>query len=600
MPYNKAWKRDLQESLDSLSWTFSDDEEDYESAVLKALVDRDWETIDFHIFHGYDVTRKDFYNISRERPSSERLEFLAERFPIEEKIQWMQQIRDVGHDVTDENYRRNIIIFAALMKATQKLDLDANKSFLKSGFRNLYMKAVERFDVRMMNVFFEQAGGLPLKDAFCDVKFLNLDTLKPEPVYPNVTHIAEVVKQLIDHGADPQLRIPREAVNQRNWVYNPVELWESCSWDIEMPENVCALEGASLLKFEILSKKGLIDLSDKEKEYYLFTQILAEKKLASVPGKTPCADFLNKIRNESDTSSSVWKHYWRDFLTLERLERTFFRMDDPISEVDHFASALISCGTTHANWIVSDRTLNWKAVISDATYQFVENKSKEISEDWFRNEDWLVRAHVFLEEDQGWGNQARSAILDCFQTHDCRADIVASIILDFCNLYSMNKQLYHDLCSPRNQILGSYCYKGKLDRLGPAQFGIAPVSRWMLYAGLDKDAYECLDYRKYFAEFKSVHIGFCNAKNLHQIFNSAEQNKERLKKRVANVKHNLELKGNYKFSERDLMNYGRQHLLLHFNECCSCVICQEGVYNWSYMTPRFNKFVSEQMARQKQ
>jgi len=578
MPYNKAcnWKRDWQESLDSLSWTFSDDEEDYESSVLYALVDRDWETIDWHIFHGYEITRKDFYNISEERPSSERLEFLAERFPIEEKIQWMQQIRDIGHQVTDENYRSNIIIFAALMKATQKLDLDANKSFLKSGFRNLYMKAVERFDVRMMNVFFEQAGGLPLKDAFFDVKFLNLDTLKPKPIYPNVTHVAEVVKQLIDHGADPKLRLPREAVNQQNWVYNPVELWESCSWDIEMPEMVCALEGASLLKFEILSKDGLIDLSDKEKEYYLFSQILAEKKLASLPGKTPCADFLNKIRNEPHTSE--WKHYWRNFLTIERLEQTLFLMDDPISEVDHFASALISCGTMHANWIVSDRTLNWKAVISDATYQFVENKSKEISGDWFRTEDWLVRAHVFLEEDQEWGNQARSAILKCFQTHDCQADIVASIILDFCNLYSMNKQLYHDLCSPRNRILGSYCYKGLLDGYrAPGNTAIAPVSRWMLYAGLDPAAYECLDYQLQTnaAEFNSVHIGFCTAKNLHHIFNSAEQNKKRLKKRVAIVKKSLELKQT------------------RFKGHCSCVICQEGVYDWSYRTPRYIRYIDD-------
>ena len=44
----------------------------------------------------------------------------------------------------------------------------------------------------------------------------------------------------------------RKEANRQNWVFDPEELWEGVSWDIEMPQTVCALEGASLLKFELL------------------------------------------------------------------------------------------------------------------------------------------------------------------------------------------------------------------------------------------------------------------------------------------------------------------------------------------------------------
>jgi len=586
---NSAWKYDLEDSLDFLddSGEFSDFD-----GFLESLVDRDWATLNTFCFYGYAVTREDFYTISKQRPSSDRLEYLAERLPLAEQMEWMREIQDNADPTNGIIYRTNMLIFAALLKATPTMDSSAH-TFMKNGFRNLYLKAVERLDLKAMDAFFNGAGGLQLKRAFLDAKFSTLVALKEEirraerrwdrenrwmrhlqqyTYRDRYKCIIDVVNKMIEHGADPSLRIPRKEANRQNWVFDPKALWEGVSWDIEMPQTVCALEGASLLKFELLLNPlinaRVINLNEQEMEYYFFTQILAERKFASAPGKKPCFDFLSKL--------SYLPFCYQKFFTVDRVERTLFRMDDPIAEVDHFASALISCGTSESMWAVSDRTLSWEAAVPEALYTIVNDKSKDYAEK-LADEDWLVRAYVSLEDIYKWGNQARFAILECFQTHDCQGDILALCILDFCNLYSMNQEFRNMLDSPRNHILGSYCFEGELEyhsRRYEPKTCTAPVSRWILErSGLryTKEQLQCIQ-RSYDSK---NHIGLCKSENLQKIFNSAERNRELLGERVAMIQREM-------LSERVRIAKIRDPLFIDpptFD--CGCILCQEGLYTFN-------------------
>jgi len=590
------WKYDLEESLDFLddSGEFSDSES---TAFLQSLVDRDWAALNTYCIYGYAVTREDFYAINEQRPSSDRFEYLAKRLPLAERMEWMREIQDLSNPTSGIIYRTNMLIFAALLKATPTADSSAN-AFMKNGFQNLYFKAVERLNVKSMDAYFNGAGGLPLKHAFLDCKFPTLDVLMKEKrkhelrqdqrvyrsrnVQPgtyrdNHKGIIDVINKLIEHGADPNLRIPREAANRQNWRFNPEELWESVSWDINMPQTVCALEGASLVKFELLLNPWItgdarvITLSDDEMEYYFFTQILAERKFASAPGKKPCSDFLNNLPG--------LPLCYQKFLTLDRIERTLFRMDDPIAEVDHFASALISFGTSDSLWAVSDRTLSWEAVVPEALNTIVNDKCNDFTGK-LADEDWLVRAYVTLQDIYKWGEQACFAIVECFQTHDYQGDILALCILDFCNLYSMNREFRNLLDSPRNHILGSYCFEGECMywTTPDSRICTAPVSRWLLESRGIFYADEQLQCIRRSYQSKN-HIGLCRSENLHNIFNSAKRNRELLGERVAMIQRKMG-------SERDETAFVSSPLQTgpptNFNLCidCGCILCQPDVHSW--------------------
>jgi len=441
-PRKTTWKEDLQESLDFLDDTGELEFSDSESrAFLQSLVDKDWWTLDLYIYYGYVVTRESFYAIMEERPSSDRLKFLANRLPFLERMEWMREICEyyTSNPADDCFYKTDMLIFAALLNATPTADMGA-EDLMKNGFRDLYMNAVERYDVKAMKMFYEAAGGFDLKRAFFEVNFPVVDVLKEkyssrmsatipgaEKMSPGkirrvlqmreceLRHLqcdnaTDVIRQLIQHGADPNFRIPREEANRQNWAYNPEELWESVSWDIEMPRTICAFEGASSLKFEllVLNAAHMMNLNEKEMEYYLFTQILAERKFASTPGNLPCSDLLTKV------SVAPAPSRWKKFLTVDRIQRTLFRMDDAISEVEHFVSALLGCGTAEAMWRVSDRFLNWGAVVPEALNSLVNDRSKDYPK-WFSDEDWIVRPHILLEEERNWGNKARSVIVDTFR-----------------------------------------------------------------------------------------------------------------------------------------------------------------------------------------
>jgi len=577
-----AWKYDLQESLDFLddSGEFSDSES---PAFLESLVDRDWATLDTYFFYGYVVTREDFYAISKERPSSDRLEYLAKRLPLAERMEWMCEIRKYANPDNDKTYRTNMLIFAALLKATPSMDSSAT-TFMKNGFRNLYLKAVDRLDVNAMKAFYNGAGGLPLKRAFFDAKFPSVEVLKARisrterhrnedfhllyrrrQRYIDIHQmIRDVIKQLLEHGADPNLRIPREEANRQSWVFNPEQLWESVSWDIEMPPTVCALEGASLIKFEFLLRywntSRLISLSEKEKEYYLFTQILSERQIAIAAGKKPCSDFLLKFDFDPP-------YYCKKFLTADRMERTLFRMDDPVEEVDHFVSALVSCGTADAMWAVSDRTLSWKAAVPEVMNFIVDEKSKDYPK-FVADEDWLVRAHISLEDEYKWGNQVWSVILDCFQIHDHQAEILSMCILDFCNFYSMNQEFRNLLKSPRNHILGSYCFEGELEG-SKYKTCTAPVSRWILQRyprqRCAKDALQCIRNSYH----SKNHIGLCKSDNLHKIFNSAERNRKLFDQRIRTLRGKLKDYASNPLSAGSLIPHQ-----------CGCILCQPDLYTY--------------------
>jgi len=590
----------LQESLDFLDDSgeleFSDSES---QAFLQSLVDKDWATIDRYIYYGYVVTKESFYSIALERPSSDRLEFLANRLPLVERMEWMREIREyyTGNPADYSFYKTDMLIFAALLNTTPTADLGA-EDFMKDGFRNLYMNAVEQYEVKAMKAFYEGAGGLDLKRAFFEVNFPSLDVLKEKyssrmsAMIPGAkkmspgeirrrlqwrerdlrhmqcAHVTAVIHQLIQHGADPNLRIPREEADRQKWAFNPEELWKNVSWDIEMPRTVCALEGASSLKFEllVLNAAHTMNLNEKEMEYYLFSQILAERKFASAPGNLPCSDFLTKV------SFGRFPYPWEKFLTFDRLERTLFRMDDAISEVEHFVSALLGCGTAEAMWRVSDRFLNWEAVVPNELSSLVNDRSKDYPK-WFSDEDWLVRAHVLLEEEYNWGNKARSSIVECFQTDDCQGELLALCILDFCNLYTMNEALRNVLDSPRNRILGAYCFEGEMDRGFYKRFDMktstAPVSRWILKGRnlrYTKDMMKCIRSSHY----SKNHIGFCAIENLHQLFNSAERNtgRELLNERVATIRRKVRA-----FASDASLPIDSTSL-----DECACILCQPRLY----------------------
>jgi len=250
-------------------------------------------------------------------------------------------------------------------------------------------------------------------------------------------------------------------------------------------------------------------------------------------------------------------------------------MDDPIAEVDHFASALISCGTSALMWAVSDRTLSWETAVPEALYTIVNDKSKDYAGN-LADEDWLVRAYVSLEDIYKWGKQACFAILECFQTHDCQGDILALCILDFCNLYSMNQEFRNMLDSPKNHILGSYCFEGELEyhsRRYEPKTCTAPVSRWILERSNlrhTKEQVQCIQ-RSYHSK---NHIGLCKSKNLQKIFNSAERNRELLGERVAMIRRKM-------LSERVPVTKIRDPLFIDPKFDCGCILCQEGLYTFN-------------------